>query len=99
MSTSGNGSTRDNGQVAPADRVVQAVANAAAFPRPGTAEWGQMNRRRAELIRKNLGGELTEEEREEYERLQRLSLAALEAAFPRDDGSQTEGEGPEAKGA
>jgi hypothetical protein len=53
------------------------------FPKVGTAEWGQMNERRAELIRKNIRGELSAEEREEYERLQRLSLAAVDVAYPR----------------
>ncbi len=52
------------------------------FPKVGTAEWGQMNQRRAELIRKNIRGELSAEEREEYETLQRLSLAAVDAAYP-----------------
>jgi hypothetical protein len=55
----------------------------AAFPQVGTAEWGKMNQRRAELIRKNLRGELSEAEREEYETLQRRSLLAVDAAFPR----------------
>jgi hypothetical protein len=79
MTTSDNGSTRQDGQVSPGNRQAPATVNTAAFPKPGTAEWGQMNRRRAELIRKNLRGELSAEEREEYETLQRLSLAALEA--------------------
>lgn len=57
----------------------------AAFPKVGTAEWGEMNRKRAELIRKKIRGELSESEREEYENLQRLSLAEVEAAFPRQD--------------
>jgi hypothetical protein len=53
------------------------------FPAVGTPEWGRMNRRRAELIRKKNRLGLTEDEREEYDRLQRLSHAALEEAFPR----------------
>jgi hypothetical protein len=53
------------------------------FPAVDTAEWGQTNRRRAELIRKKLRGELTEAERRQYEWLQRRSLEALDAAFPR----------------
>ncbi len=57
-------------------------ADPEAVPQVGTAEWGRMNRRRAELIRKKLSGELTESEREEYETLQRLSLAAVDASFP-----------------
>jgi hypothetical protein len=52
------------------------------FPSVGTPEWGEMNRRRAELIRKKLRGQLTEEEREQYEWLQRRSLEALDAACP-----------------
>lgn len=46
----------------------------AVFPQVGTAEWGEMNRKRAELIRKKVRGELSESERQEYETLQRLSL-------------------------
>ncbi len=42
-----------------------------------------MNRRRAELIEKDIDQTLTAAEREEYERLQGLSLAAVEKAFPR----------------
>jgi hypothetical protein len=42
-----------------------------------------MNRRRAELIRKNIRGELSEGERKEYETLQRLSLARVEALLSR----------------
>ncbi len=57
-------------------------ADPEAVPQVGTDEWSRMNRRRADLIRKKLGGELTESEREEYETLQRLSLAAVDALFP-----------------
>jgi hypothetical protein len=63
------------------------------FPQVGTEEWGQMNRRRAELIRKEIAGLLTAEERVEYEQLQRWSLARLEAAFPRQPGGGAEGTG------
>jgi hypothetical protein len=52
------------------------------FPQVGTEAWGLMNRRRAELIRKKLRGELTAEEQQLYETLQRRSLEALEQAFP-----------------
>jgi GNAT superfamily N-acetyltransferase len=52
------------------------------FPKPGTHEWGKMNQRRAELIRKDILGTLTESERIEYENLQKLSLAAMEEVFP-----------------
>jgi hypothetical protein len=55
----------------------------AEFPATGTADWGQMNRRRADLIRKKLRGELTEAERRQYEWLQRKSREALDAAHPR----------------
>ena len=54
-----------------------------AFPAVNTPEWDAMNKRRDELIRKNIDGVLTPAEREEYERLQRLSLAAVVKAFPR----------------
>jgi hypothetical protein len=52
------------------------------FPQVGTKEWGTMNRRRAELIRKKNREGLTPEENTEYQRLQQLSQAALERAFP-----------------
>ncbi len=52
------------------------------FPAVGTEAWGIMNRRRAELIRKKHLQTLRPEEQGEYERLQRLSQAALEQAFP-----------------
>ena len=41
-----------------------------------------MNRRRGELIHKDIRGELAPEEQIEYERLQRLSQIAIERAFP-----------------
>jgi hypothetical protein len=53
------------------------------FPIIGTPEWGRMNQRRAELIRKKNRKGLSPEELVEYERLQRLSHEALEAHFPR----------------
>ncbi len=56
------------------------------FPGAGTPEWGRMNRRRAELIRKKIRGELNEQERELYETLQRRSLEELERAYPRGRG-------------
>jgi hypothetical protein len=52
------------------------------FPVPGTPEWGVMNRRRGELIHKKNRAGLTPDEWVEYERLQRLSLAAIQRAFP-----------------
>jgi predicted transcriptional regulator len=45
--------------------------------------WDAMNRRRAELIAKKSREALTEEERAEFERLQRISHEALERQFPR----------------
>jgi hypothetical protein len=53
------------------------------FPAVGTPEWGRMNQRRAELIRKMNRQGLSPDEQVEYERLQRLSHEALEACFPR----------------
>ncbi len=61
------------------------------FPRAGTPEWARMNRRRAELIRKHIRGELSATEHAEYERLQRLSLAALEASLPGYDADAARG--------
>jgi hypothetical protein len=52
------------------------------FPQVRTEEWGAMNRRRAELIRKKNREGLTPEENTEYQRLQQLSRAELERAFP-----------------
>jgi hypothetical protein len=53
------------------------------FPAIDTPEWGRMNQRRAELIRKKNRQGLAPDEQIEYERLQRLSHEALEAQFPR----------------
>ena len=64
---------------------------AADFPQVGTKEWGEMNRKRAELIRKMLRGELSLDERELLETLQRRSREELERAFPR--GKEEAGEG------
>ena len=47
-----------------------------------TPEWDTLNQRRAELIRKDLDQNLTPAERDEYERLQRLSLAMAAKALP-----------------
>jgi GNAT superfamily N-acetyltransferase len=52
------------------------------FPEPGTAAWGQMNRRRGELIRKKNREGLSNEERAEYETLQRHVQATLERRHP-----------------
>jgi hypothetical protein len=51
-------------------------------PAIGTEEWGVMNRRRSELIRKKNRQGLTAEERAEFERLQRLCFAAIDERFP-----------------
>ena len=68
-----NGTTHPVAVVAPDDD---------GFPVPGTEAWGVMNRRRGELIRKKIREGLPPDEQREYDRLQRLSLAALERAFP-----------------
>ncbi|HVS40467.1 MAG TPA: hypothetical protein VMS17_33225 [Gemmataceae bacterium] len=73
-------------------------ADLEAFPQVGTAEWGRMNQRRAELIRKDVRGELSETEREEHETLQRLSLAAVEASFPHEGKPPPPNSPPEANG-
>lgn len=52
------------------------------FPTPGTPEWGAMNALRQTLIRKKVRGELTADELPLYERLQRESLSAVDAAHP-----------------
>ncbi len=57
------------------------------FPWPGTPEWGLMTRRRAELIHKRnvLAASMTDldpVEEAEYQRLQQLTSARLEEAFP-----------------
>jgi hypothetical protein len=67
---------------APAPQIVPG-ANAAGddlptdFPRPGTPEWRATCARRGLLIRKDLGGEITDEERAELERLERRSELSL----------------------
>lgn len=48
----------------------------------GTAEWDRLTERRAELIDKKHEEGLTDAECEEYERLQRISDAAISVAFP-----------------
>jgi hypothetical protein len=53
-----------------------------AFPTIGTEEWGLMNRRRSELIRKKYRQGLTAEEQAEFERLQRLCFSAIREKFP-----------------
>ncbi len=51
-------------------------------PAVNSPEWDAMNERRAELILRDLDQGLTAAEREEYERLQRISLASAARAFP-----------------
>jgi hypothetical protein len=52
----------------------------------GTDEWHSLDDRRAELIIKDeMKGGLTADERSELERLEELCDAALDAAFPRSD--------------
>jgi hypothetical protein len=52
------------------------------FPVPGTAEWGKMNQRRAELLDRQAIGQLSAEEECELELLQTGSLAAVNRAIP-----------------
>jgi hypothetical protein len=52
------------------------------FPAVGTEEWGLMNQRRSELIRKKNRQGLTADERAEFERLQYLCLSAIREKFP-----------------
>jgi GNAT superfamily N-acetyltransferase len=52
------------------------------LPVVNSPQWDEMNERRAELIRKDLSEGLTDTEREEYERLQNISLATAARAFP-----------------
>ena len=63
--------------------LARAVAGNEAFPAVNALEVGYDERRRAELIRKHLDEGLTPTEGMEYERLQRLSLAAVVESFPR----------------
>jgi hypothetical protein len=60
-----------------------APGGAEGFPTPGSPEWGRLNRRRGELIRRKVRGGLSPGEDEELEWLQRETLAAVDRAFPR----------------
>jgi hypothetical protein len=51
-------------------------------PGVGTEAFEVMNRRRGELIGKDIAGDLSEEERDELDRLERLCKAAVDKAFP-----------------
>lgn len=73
------------------ERQRDSAADHAVFPQVGTVEWGEMNRKRAELIRKKIRCELSESEQKEYEALQRLSLATVDASFPRQGDAKREG--------
>jgi GNAT superfamily N-acetyltransferase len=53
------------------------------LPTVHSAEWDAMSERRSELIRKDLDEGLTGAERDEYERLQRITRAALALVYPR----------------
>ncbi len=53
------------------------------FPAVNTPEWGAMNERPRAAVRKDIHEGLTADERREYERLQRMSLAAVVDALPR----------------
>jgi V8-like Glu-specific endopeptidase len=66
----------------PPSRAISVFVERDPSPECGTEAWAVMNRRRAELIRKKNRGGLSPEELPEYERLQRLSQATLEKAFP-----------------
>ena len=52
------------------------------FPVVGAEEWGLMNRRRSEAIRKKNRQGLTANERAEFERLQHLCLSAIREKLP-----------------
>jgi hypothetical protein len=86
-------SRRSAGRVSPLEQTSETAVRSEEkdvdndFPVPGTPEWGRMNRRRGELIRKKNRQGLSPDELTEYERLQRLSHETLEAQFPRPSSS------------
>jgi hypothetical protein len=53
------------------------------FPTPFSAAWGYMNRRRGDLIHRQVYGTLSYAEEQELAVLQRESLAAVDRSFPR----------------
>ncbi len=52
------------------------------LPKVGTEAWDALNRRRAELIDKDLLVSLADSEREELEELERICGQAVDKAFP-----------------
>jgi hypothetical protein len=52
------------------------------LPKVGTEAWDALNQRRAELIDKDLSGNLNDSEREELEHLERICDHAIDKAFP-----------------
>jgi hypothetical protein len=52
------------------------------LPKIGTEVWDALNRRRAELIDRDVSGQLDGPERAELDLLERLCGAALDQAFP-----------------
>jgi hypothetical protein len=58
------------------------AASPVELPELGTESFGTLNRRRAELIRKDVSRKLEGPEREELEQLERLCGAAVDHAFP-----------------
>jgi GNAT superfamily N-acetyltransferase len=65
----------------PARAVLQALSDDVQVA-VGTAEWNSLTDRRAELIYKKNREGLSDDERAEFERLQRLSRAAIARTFP-----------------
>jgi uncharacterized protein (DUF433 family) len=86
-----------SGQPSQVSGVVHEDGACAPFPPVGTDAWGQMNRKRAELIRKKIQGGLSAAEQEQYETLQRRSLEALERASPRSSGDHASANRAEAR--
>jgi GNAT superfamily N-acetyltransferase len=71
-----------SGQVTPPASAAAVSHEADGAAEPGTEAWGLMNRRRAELIRKKNREGLSNEERAEYEALQRQVQRTLERKYP-----------------
>jgi GNAT superfamily N-acetyltransferase len=67
------------------------VAKSKDFPTINSEDWGVMNRRRADLIRKKVyegDDSLSADEREEFEKLQSLSRKALAEVYPSPKGDR-----------